>query len=369
MFRLLISGFICVLLAAPVSAQELVTDVQVHMKARVVEVMETEQRTIPGTDTVGVYEKLKVLIVDGPEAGQEKIITNDYRPMKQGDVFYLVHTTNNIDGTDVYVVSDPYRIPALSWLLALFVITALLFGGAQGARGLLSLGASLLSLVYILIPLVLAGYSPLLVSIAVASLIIIFGSYITHGLNWTTSSAVVGMILAVVVSGALASLAVWATQLTGFESDEAVYLNFGTRGTIDFAGLFLGGILIGLLGVLYDAAIGQAVAVEELKRAGAHLTPSYIFTRALRIGREHIGALINTLAIAYVGASLPLLLLLALSEADPLIMLNRELFAAEIVRTLVGSIGIILAVPITTAVAMWMVKPGSISSHTHTHNH
>jgi uncharacterized membrane protein len=99
------------------------------------------------------------------------------------------------------------------------------------------------------------------------------------------------------------------------------------------------------------------------------LTPSYIFTRALRIGREHIGALINTLAIAYVGASLPLLLLLALSDADPLTMLNRELFAAEIVRTLVGSIGIILAVPITTAVAMWMVRADSTSTTTHTHSH
>lgn len=360
-----------VLLALSVTAahaQELVADTQVHMKARVLQVLEHENRVIPGTDTVSVYEKLKVEIIDGREAGQVKEIANDYRTMAVGDVFYLVHTTNEIDGTDVYSVSDPYRIPALMWLTLVFVLCALLFGGMQGARGLLSLGVSLLSLVYILIPLVLEGYSPLLVSIAVASLIIIIGSYVTHGVNRTTSAAVVGMILAVLVSGILASLAVVATKLTGFESDEAIYLNFGTRGAIDFAGLFLGGVIIGLLGVLYDAAIGQAVAVEELKRAGAHLSPSYIFTRALRIGREHIGALINTLAIAYVGASLPLLLLLALAEADPFIMLNREIFAAEIVRTLVGSIGIILAVPITTAVAMVMVRgDGTSTPHTHSH--
>jgi uncharacterized membrane protein len=133
-------------------------------------------------------------------------------------------------------------------------------------------------------------------------------------------------------------------------------LHFNSRGTIDLAGLLLGGVIIGLLGVLYDAAIGQSVAVEELQRAGKAMTRKDIYFRALRIGREHIGALINTLAIAYVGAALPLLLLFYGTQGlDVVEMLNREIFAAEIVRILVGSIGVILVVPITTAIAVLML--------------
>jgi len=129
-----------------------------------------------------------------------------------------------------------------------------------------------------------------------------------------------------------------------------------TRGSLDLAGLLLGGILIGVLGVLYDAAIGQAVSVEELARAGQHYSRRDVYARALRIGREHVGALVNTLAIAYAGAPLPLLLLFfGTGDIDIGLTINRELFATEIVRILVGSIGLVLAVPITTAVAVSML--------------
>ena len=164
-----------------------------------------------------------------------------------------------------------------------------------------------------------------------------------------------------------------AAALSGFTSEEVMYLNFDTGGTIDLVGLLLGGIIIGLLGVLYDAAIGQAVAVEELFRAGG-ASRMHVYTRALRIGREHVGALVNTLAIAYVGAALPLMLLLTHSYSQSLsVTLNQELFAAEIIRMLVGSIGIILAVPVTTLVAVWMLQ-GRVSNHpsggdTHLHQH
>jgi uncharacterized membrane protein len=210
---------------------------------------------------------------------------------------------------------------------------------------------------FVLFPSVLAGYSPIVVSVGIASLIVILGSYITHGFNWTTTSAVMGMVLTIVVTGMFAYGAVYGARLSGFESDEAVYLNLNTRGAVDFTALLLGGILIGLLGVLYDAAISQAIAVEELRRVGPHVPRRYILSRALRMGREHIGALVNTLAIAYVGASLPLLLLFYSSSENVLFSINRELFASEIVRTVVGSIGVILAVPITTLVAVAILIP------------
>ena len=190
----------------------------------------------------------------------------------------------------------------------------------------------------------------------VSSIIVGCGSYVTHGFNKMTTTAVLGMVATIVLTGALAYFSIGFAELSGFNTDETVYLNFNTRGAIDFAGLLLGGILIGTLGVLYDAAIGQAISVEELASAGPQLSRKEIYRRALRIGREHVGALVNTLAIAYVGASLPLLLLFYGFGTDSIeIALNREIFATEIVRAIVGSIGLVLTVPITTAVAAYFL--------------
>jgi uncharacterized membrane protein len=190
---------------------------------------------------------------------------------------------------------------------------------------------------------------------------------VTHGLNKTTSAAVIGMIATVSVTGILAYWAVHFTRLTGFGSEEAVYLNLNARGSIDILGLLLGGIIIGLLGVLYDAAIGQSVAVDELTKIAPHVSRQKIFTRALRIGHEHVGALVNTLAIAYVGASLPLLLLFYKTTSAGVGQLaNTEIFSTEIVRIMIGSIGLVLAVPITTFVsAVMLVKKTSHEAGPH----
>lgn len=213
----------------------------------------------------------------------------------------------------------------------------------------------MLLIFFLLFPAIVAGYSPIIVSILVASLIVVVGSYITHGLNKTTTSAVLGMLAAIFLTGILAYVSVMTARLTGFGSEEAIYLNLTAGLKIDFIGLLLGGILIGILGVLYDAAIAQAVAVEELNNVGENLSRRFVFERALRMGREHIGALVNTLAIAYVGAALPLLLLFYHTAADLGQSINKEIFAVEIIRTMIGSIGIILAVPLTTLIAVWLL--------------
>ena len=185
-------------------------------------------------------------------------------------------------------------------------------------------------------------------------------AYVTHKVNRTTHAAVLGLLATVAVTGLIAYWAIAATQLSGFLDESAVWLNFASDGSIDFVGLLLGAMLIGALGILYDAAIGQAVAVDELLRAMPEMPVRRLFTRAMRIGREHIGALVNTLAIAYVGVALPLLLLFqSYGDESFLQVVNREMFATEIVRALVGSIGIVLAVPITTLAAIFLLAPRS----------
>lgn len=345
--------FVCAPFLA--SAQELVPDTVVVMKARVLDIVSQERREIPGTDTEHLYQDLRVQVLDGAEAGVVVPLENDYLELDEGDVFYIAHTTNTADGTDRYSVSERYRLPWLLALLALFIGTVAAFGGKQGVRGLAALVASFGFIALFLLPGILQGYSPILVSVGVASLIVLIGSYVTHGVSKTTSAAVIGMVITIAVTGMLAFVALEMTQLTGFSSDEAIYLNFNTRGAIDFSGLLLGGILIGILGVLYDAAIGQSVAVEELAAVGKDISRVELYRRAVRIGREHIGALVNTLAIAYTGASLPLLLLLYQVQTDWMLAVNGELIAVELVRIMVGSIGVVLAVPVTTAVSILLL--------------
>lgn len=333
-------------------AQEIVPDTITIEKGKVTAILSQEMRDVPGTETPTVVQSIRVLVSEGEDAGKEVEINNDYAAVRLGDKVYLTHVTNPLDGRDEYVVSDISRLPTLAVLVLLFVLCAAFFGGKQGIRGLLALLGSLLVILFIMLPAILAGYSALPVSISIASLIIILGSYITHGFNRTTTSAVFGMIVTILFTGLLAFVSVASARLSGINDEDAVYLNFNTAGAIDLPGLLLGGILIGLLGVLYDVAIGQAVAVEELATAAPGLSRRELYLRGIRIGREHIGALVNMLAIAYVGSSLTLILLYSTSEASWIFMVNREVFATEIIRIMVGSIGVILAVPITTALAV-----------------
>lgn len=341
------------------SAQaEVITDTTRIERAHVIDATATKHTVVPGTDTPSNIQTIRAEVLDGPDKGQVITFENDFTQLKTGDTFFVRHLITS-DGLEYWTVSDPYRLHVLIGLGIVFLVLLCMFGGMQGVRGLASLLGSLVLIFYVLLPGILAGHSPILVSVGVASLIIIVGSYITHGVNKTTTSAVISMIITVLITGLGTYYVVNTGNFSGFTSEENVYLNFNTQGSINMLGLLFGGIMIGLLGVLYDIAIGQAIAVEELFRAGSHLTRAEVYKRAIRIGREHIGALVNTLAIAYVGVALPLLLLLKetySSSAGILSMLNSELFASEIVRILIGSIGLILAVPITTLVSSFILE-------------
>lgn len=354
---LLLSIFI--LIPSISGAQEIVLDTVETLKGRVIEVVSVEERNIAGLDQKEELQTIRAKVTSGSEKGNEIIIENDYLSLDEGDIFYFHKTTRAENGQISYFVTEPDRTPVLIGLLVLFLIAVFWIGGKPGIRGLATLVGSMVLIMYVFLPGLLKGFPPVLTSIAVSALIIIFGSYITHGKNKTTHSAVIGMLITIVLTGILATISVSLAKLTGFSDDNAVYLIFNTRGNIDMAGLLLGGILIGLLGVLYDVAIGQAVAVEELWRANKNQTRTEVYKRAIRIGREHIGALVDTLAIVYVGASLPLLLLFFSGGAESgtvVEILNREIFAEEIVRILVGSIGLIMAVPITTWIAVRILK-------------
>jgi len=354
----LLLGIFLLALAAPfssVKAAELIQDNITIVKAKVVQVLSSETKTIPGLDIPSQTQSIEAEILEGNSTGKTVTFDNDYTQLKKGDIFYLNYTIRAEDGSESFSVEDVDRLPTLYFFGALFILLVLLIGGWQGMRGLITLGGSFVLILFVLLPGILHGYSPIVMSIGVASLIIVVGSYITHGFNRTTTAAVIGMIITVIITGLLAYAAVHSAKFSGYGSEEAVYLNLNARGHIDLIGILLGGIMIGLLGVLYDVAIGQAISVEELHHIAPHIPRRTIYKRAIRMGREHIGALVNTLAIAYVGASLPLLLLFSTPPVNVALSLNREIFAGEIIRALIGSIGLVLAVPITTLLAIFML--------------
>ena len=347
-------------------------DTETVQEAQVLSVTPGPNEILPDTGASTPTQTITADVMSGPNMGDNITFENDFIQLQDGDLFYAMHTTNATDGTDSWSVADAYRLNDLYALAALFLFLIIIFGGLQGLRGFASLLGSLVLIFLVMVPSLLHGYSPILVSIGVSGLIILFGSYVTHGYNRTTTAAVLGMIATVLITGALAYYFVHAANLSGLATEEEATLNFNTQGTIDMMSLLLGGIMIGLLGVLYDIAIGQAIAVEELFRAGKDMTRSHVYLRAIRIGREHIGALVNTLAIAYVGSALPILLLATEGSTYGIIYaINSELFSTEIVRILIGSIGLILAVPVTTIIASYMLQ-GRITGVSHSrqgHSH
>jgi uncharacterized membrane protein len=355
-----------------VQAQEVHQDIQGVWHARVVEVLSEEERLVPGTATTHIFQTLLVEILEGEKRNEEVVMDNDFFKLRKGDKFFMNYLIT-IGGEELYTVRDLDRRNALWGFLLLFVAAVVLLGGKQGLHSLLSLAGSFFVILYVLVPSILRGYPPIPTSIILASVILFIAIYFTHGWNRESHAAFAGTVVGVTFTGVLAYLGVTLARLSGFVSEESVYLNFNVPG-LDFQGLLLGGIMIGVLGVLDDIAITQSAVVSELYGSSPKISRREAYLRALRVGKEHVGALVNTLALAYTGAALPLLLLFSMSEASAGSILNQEVFATEIIRTIVGSVGLILTVPITTLLAVVLLekhrgKPPSGHHHGHSHAH
>lgn len=220
----------------------------------------------------------------------------------------------------------------------MFAVVVVALGRWRGVMALVGFGLTLLVLVRFVIPSILAGNSPLAVAIAGSSLIMFLAVYLAHGLNVRTTSAILGTFASLLLS-----------RLRRGGEAHGVFLRGGvfspgSRGTGEPPGLVLGGIIIGSLGVLDDVTITQASAVWELRAANPSYGAREIYRSALKIGRDHIVSTVNTLLLAYAGASLPLLILFSLANASIPDVINGELIAEEVVRTLVGSIGLVASV-------------------------
>jgi uncharacterized membrane protein len=249
-----------------------------------------------------------------------------------------------------YAFADRERRRPLLLLAGLFAAAVVVLGRFQGVRALFGIAVSLLVLTQFVLPAVLEGSSPLAVALVGSSVIAFVGLYLSHGVSATTTTALLGTLSSLALVGVLASIFVAATEMSGVATEEVRIVQIGAE-DLNVRGLLLGGMVIGALGVLDDVTVTQVAAVAELRRADPSLPFSRLYRAAVRIGRDHIASTVNTLVLAYAGASLPLLLLFTQAQQGFSDVVNGETVAVEVVRTLTGSIGLVASVPITTALA------------------
>ncbi|WP_067825440.1 YibE/F family protein [Actinomadura kijaniata] len=265
-----------------------------------------------------------------------------------GDDVVLINAGESPDGNP-YQLSDHDRSNAL-WLVGLaFVLAVVAFGRWRGLTALVGLAITFVLLLQFLLPAILDGAPPLLAAIVCASAIMLTVLYLTHGFTVTTSVAVVGTLVSLVLTGAFAWAAMEMAHLSGFVDDSALNLNLGYQ--ISTEGLLLASIIIGSLGVLDDVTVTQAVTVAELAHANPASRFRDLYRAGARVGRAHIASVINTIVLAYAGASLPLLLLFTVGRQPLGEVVTGQIVAQEIVRSVAGTIGLIAAVPVTTVLA------------------
>jgi len=295
---------------------------------------------------------MDVEVLDGPEAGRVLALdlpAEGYPEFRVGDVVDLLQAS--VPGQDdVWFVTDFRRLGALGWLGLVFVGGVLLVGRWRGLRSLIGLGLSLWIVVGFMLPAILVGTSPPLVALVGGTGIMLLTLYLAHGVTRMTTAAAVGTLGALVATVVIALVAIDATRITGYSSEDAVYARFAL-GELDLQGIVLAGLLVAALGVLDDVTVSQASTVFALRDADPSQTFTQLFTRGMRVGRDHIASVVNTLFLAYAGASLGLLVLFSTSGVPFLELVNTELVAVELVKTVVGSLGLLAAVPLTTAIA------------------
>ncbi|MDO8670894.1 MAG: YibE/F family protein [Dehalococcoidia bacterium] len=311
------------------------------------------------------YQQVEVLISSGKLKGRSvtaeiggMVAASDAHRLHVGDKIYVLRIEKE-DGTEVYIVGDFIRRTSIYILAVALLAAVVMVGGFRGLTSFLGLIISFAVLLLYIIPRIVAGENPVTIAITGSCLILLTTLYLAHGFNRKTTAAIIGTSISLIITGLLAWFFVGFARLSGFVNDEAGFLSTFSGVQVNLQGILLGGIIIGTLGVLNDITISQSACVFELYRANNALSWKALYFGGIRVGRDHIASMVNTLVLAYAGASLPLFLVFTLAGGEAFdVLINREIIATEIVRTLVGSLGLVSAVPVTTAFAAVFCRSG-----------
>ena len=305
----------------------------------------------------GECKKATVEVTSGKDEGRtfvEVVQPDAPRQLREGQgvvVAYAPDAPRDLQ----YSVTDVDRSFPMALLAGIFALVVVVVGRLRGLMALVALAVSFAVLTLFILPAILQGSNPLVVAVIGASAIMLIALYTCHGLTARTSVAVIGTLISLLLIGLLGSLFIGWASLSG-NTDDNTGLIHGLYPGIDMSGLLLAGVIIGSLGVLDDVTVTQTSAVWELHQADPTMGVRRLYRAGIRIGRDHIASVVNTLVLAYAGAALPLLLLFSIAQSSVGTVANSELVAEEIVRTLVGSIGLVASVPVTTVLAALVVS-------------
>lgn len=335
------------------------------MRAKVLDVRQLADEE-PATGIIIERTLIQVEILDGQFAGRVLDVDNasvghpvydlDFAPGDQVLVWAEV-----ADGEISFAhVSDFARDKYLYGLVAVFLLLLVVVGGLKGVKTIVTLGITGVAIGMVLLPLLLKGYNPIGVTVLVSCIVITLTFIIIGGAGRKTAAAIIGTTGGVVVAGLLALLVGTVTRLTGFGgSEEAIGLLYIPQEiNFDIRGLLFAGIIIGALGAVMDVGMCVASAMEEVKRANPLVTAKELLRSGMNVGRDIMGTMANTLILAYTGATIPLMLLFMAYEMPALKIINLDMIATEIIRAMAGSIGLVLAIPLTALVACLLMTSG-----------
>ena len=367
-FNLILTLGLSLALLSPALAQDFASPAASQdgegLKARVVEVIAEEQKTREDGSTYR-QQNLRLEALEGPRKGQEIIYygiseievgnANFYRA---GDRVFVDIFQDELGAETVYVV-DFVRNKALYLLAFIFILAVIIVGRAKGLRALVSLALSFVVIIKFILPQILAGRDPFLISLVGGLAIMAVIIYFTEGINRKSHIAIFSVLLSLLLTLILSVIFTNLARLTGLSQEDTIFLIGIGQVEINFRGLLLAGMLIGAIGVLDDIIVGQIETVARIKEANPSLSPRKIFMLAYKVGNTHLGAIINTLFLTYAGASLSLLLLFVIHQESGLSLtraLNSEAVTTEVIRTMVGSIGVMASMPIATFLAAFGIK-------------
>ncbi|MCA9804290.1 MAG: YibE/F family protein [Cyanobacteria bacterium HKST-UBA02] len=331
--------------------------------------LKLNQDLLEHTGMVSKVQSTKVEILEGPFKGQTVEVDNEITDnpaynveVKNGQEVVLAMESKR-DGEIQVNIADYHRAPSLTWLLVAFLVAFIAFGGKQGVKSLIGLGITVLLIGWVLLPLSLQGFNPLLISVVICLLATASSILLIGGLSKKSAAAIAGTVGGVIIAGFAAQIVIWTAPLTGLSSEEAQIL----RGSVlvqqppFYSGLLAAGMLIGALGVIMDVGISIASSIAEVSRADRKLPMKALFESGMNVGRDIMGTMTNTLILAYTGGALPLLLLA--TQMPSIKLINLDLFATEVASALSGSLGLVFTIPLTALVAARIMSSENISNH------
>ena len=331
-------------------------------KAKIIEIIGIEETDEEYFEVQ--IQHVEVEILSGKYKGQRFYVENGLSEnaaynieVKKGDKVVVVIEEGLNDGEVEVFISDYSRGDYLLYLTLIFIGLILLIGRAKGIRAIISLSLTIASIIYILLPLILKGANPVPISIAISIGVTIITIFLVGGINSKSISAIVGTSIGVIIAGIISYIIGSKINLTGLSAEEATMLMYIPQEiNFNFSNLLFSGIILGALGAVMDVGMSISSSIDEIYKANNELTTKELFTAGMNVGKDIMGTMTNTLILAYAGTSIPLLLLFMAYETSIVKIMNMDIIATEIVRSLSGSIGLILTIPITAIVASTLIR-------------